>query len=195
MADIDDLTRDELIELNLSDFSSTSIDVDGIQPNAIDFRGGSLRGNDRTEPNLYVIDPSSGDASVPSNDIGESISAIVSDGGLLWCVSRVDRQIYLYNYVLDISIQSIPYGNVGTAGGTYVDGSLFLIAAGVVTEFEVTMVGFSRQIEAVGAFQLPGYDIVGIAHDGDDFWVNAREIGVSGMKIRRIRPRVAREGC
>lgn len=178
----------DLTRIDLSTFVSSVTALDDLEPSAIVLAQGRFFANNGISPRVFLLD---GDETLLSTiSFGVRLTALASEGSLLWGVSQTDATVYAYDLVREEHVGESRLGfGLSLAGGTALNGRLYLIASGVVTVFHVVL-GESIALQPETAFHLPGHTILGIAHDGTDFWVNARDDGSSNraMRLHRVVP-------
>jgi hypothetical protein len=168
----------EIDPVNLTVLSTLTTNREGW---GISWHDGDLWVSDNGSDSIHRLDLVTGDGVFASVEMGAWIPGIASDGDDLWCFSNNEDTIYQYDPVADAVVSTIQFDTfIGPDGMAFVDGKLYVVAFGHVHECEL------NPFQVVGAFGLDDRFIMGVTHDGTDFWVHVASDDGSAGRIEKI---------
>lgn len=173
-------------------FTAFLCEFDNALPNAIEYFKDFLWGNDGTSNAVHLYDHVNESISSPIFSAGRMIRFLAGERNFLWCASARDKLLRVYDTGEDDILFGLAYGEgVELSGGSIFDGRLFIAADGNLAMFDLLYNnGKPSSLVPRGAIELPGFQIRGVAHDGEMLWVNAQENGTTDMWLHRIQPPV-----
>lgn len=129
---------------------------------------------------IFEVDPATGDSTTSSTEMGAWPYGIAWDGTHLWVYSNNERTLYEYDPVGDLVVDSILLEDTpGSGGMEIVAGRLYMALGGNIHVVQLD------PFAVVDAYELDGAYLEGITHDGEDFYVIARN-DEEGVDIHRV---------
>lgn len=131
---------------------------------------------------IYSVNKLNGaDVSSSSNILGPWIYGIAWDGQYFWCYSGNDQTLRKYDPVGDFVVTEITMDQqTNITGLAYTNNSLYMVIDGNLAKCSVA------PFKALNTYELKGYSIRGVAFDGTNFWLSAKELATNQFKILKV---------
>jgi hypothetical protein len=162
---------DYLYKINPTNFTKDSVKITQ-SAWAIESDGAYLWVSSNGSSTINKLDKSTGGTISTSISMGSWIYGIAKNSNFLWCYSNNEDMLYKYNTNTNTVAENIEVeGNWG--GLAFVNNYLYIASDGKINKCTTS------PLTTTLSFELAGYYIYGIAHDGSNFWVSAYKISNS----------------